>query len=253
MWNIQTFSELESTQTLARDQLARSRAKHGDVFIALHQTGGKGRYSDRLWHDEAGANLLMSVVLQEVPKHLQDKMQFVVALADLQAIRKLLLQIAPSFNIDRVKLKWTNDILIDKMKVSGILSEAIWSGPELKGVVLGIGINVNQRSFPADVASLAMSLSSVIHQTISLDAVRDMLLSELELALREYTTSGKLISALRTELEWMRSIESFSLLEPGGTKAEGLRYEGIGDSGELRVIAADSTIRTYQNATLNLL
>ena len=87
MWNIKTFVSLPSTQTLARESLSRGEAQHGDVFITEHQSQGRGRYDDRTWHDEAGKNLLMSIVLTEIPNHLQDKMQFIAALSAVATIR----------------------------------------------------------------------------------------------------------------------------------------------------------------------
>ena len=59
-----------------------------------------------------------------------------------------------------------------------------------------------------------------------------------------------LMNDLRIELEWMRQIESFSLTEPDGTKAEGLRYDCITDDGAMQVITPDGRKRIYQNATL---
>ena len=61
-----------------------------------------------------------------------------------------------------------------------------------------------------------------------------------------------LMDDLRAELDWMYEMENFSLTEPGGTKAEGLRYDGITDDGALRTIAEDGSFRIYQNATLQL-
>src|SRR5690349_5938872 len=87
MWNIQTFTEIPSTQKLAKENFHAGMAKHGDVFAALHQTEGAGRYPDRTWYDEFGANLLMSIVLTDIPPHLQDKMQFVAALSVLTIVR----------------------------------------------------------------------------------------------------------------------------------------------------------------------
>ena len=87
MWNIETYAELPSTQSLARERLSSGNARHGDVIVALHQTEGRGRYSARIWHDEPEQNLLLSVVLTEIPSHLSDKMQFVAALSTLATIR----------------------------------------------------------------------------------------------------------------------------------------------------------------------
>lgn len=251
MWNIQTYAELPSTQTLARDRLSSGEAKNGDVFVALHQSSGKGRYDDRIWHDEAGSNLLMSVILTEIPNHLADKMQFVTALSVLATVRTLLTREVRQFDPERVKLKWANDILVDGKKISGILSEAIWSGNSLKGIVLGIGINVNQEYFSQTIADNAIALKHLLRYAIPLEQARDLLLATIQFTMLHYTSAEILMNDLRIELEWMRQIPHFSLSEPDGTKAEGLRYDGITDDGTLSVIASDGTTKMYQNATLN--
>lgn len=250
MWNIQTYAELPSTQTLARERLASGEAKNGDVFVALHQSGGKGRYDDRIWHDEAGANLLMSVILTEIPNHLADKMQFVTALSVLATIRTLLTREIRQFDPERVKLKWANDILVDGKKISGILSEAIWSGNSLKGIVLGIGININQENFSQTLKENAIALKHLLRYSIPLEQARDLLLGTIQFTVLHYSSAAMLMNDLRIELEWMRHIESFSLSEPDGTKAEGLRYDGINDDGAMQVITPDGGKRIYQNATL---
>ena len=251
MWNIQTYAELPSTQTLARERLASGEAKNGDVFVALHQSGGKGRYDDRIWHDEAGSNLLMSVILTEIPNHLADKMQFVTALSVLATVRTLLTREIRQFDLQRVQLKWANDILVDGKKISGILSEAIWSGNALKGIVLGIGININQEYFNKTIADSAIALKHFLSNAIPFKQARDLLLATIQFTMLHYTSAEMLLNDLRIELEWMRQIPHFSLSEPDGTKAEGLRYDGITDDGAMQVITPDGTKRIYQNATLN--
>jgi len=252
MWNIQAFTSIPSTQILARDNLSSGMAKHGDVFIAEHQSQGRGRYNDRIWHDEAGTNLLMSVVLTEIPNHLQDKMQFITALSALAAISQLLENEIPDFSLDRIQLKWTNDILLDGKKISGVLSEAIWSGPSFKGVVLGIGMNINQENFSDTISDQAIALKNILHYAIPIERVRSLFLEILQNTISDYSSSAMLMDELRSELEWMRSIKSFSLTEPDGTKSEGLRYDGISNDGALRVITSDGDIKIYQNATLDL-
>ena len=253
MWNIHTFASLPSTQTLARESLSRSDAQHGDVFIAEHQSQGRGRYDDRIWHDEARKNLLMSVVLTEIPNHLQDKMQFIAALSAVATIRAFLVNEIDEFSCQRVKLKWTNDILLDEKKISGVLSEAIWSGASFKGVVLGIGMNINQENFSDSILDKAIALKSVLHNEIPIEKVRDTFLEILQNTINHYSSSAMLMDDLRNELEWMRSIGNFSLTEPDGTKAERLRYDGISNDGALRVITTDGDIKIYQNATLHIL
>lgn len=252
MWNIETFAELPSTQTLARERFSSGAARHGDVFVALHQTGGKGRYEDRIWHDEADQNLLMSIVLTEIPSHLTGKMQFVTALSVLATIRALLGQEMRDFVAERVQLKWVNDILVDRKKVSGILCEGIWSGNILKGIVIGVGMNINQEYFSEKIAPRAIALKHILRFSIPLERARDLLLATLQYTLAHYSSSLLLMNDLRSELEWMCELKNFSLTEPDGTKAEGLRYDGITDDGALIVFSQDGNKRIYKNATLNL-
>ena len=250
MWNIQTFPELPSTQTLARERFYLGTAKHGDVIIALHQTGGRGRYENRNWYDERGSNLLMSILLTEIPSHLSDKMQFVTALSVLVTIRTLLGENLGNFAGERVQLKWANDILIDRKKVSGVLSEGIWTGSDLKGIILGIGININQDFFPEQITDKAISLRQLLRSSFPLEPARDLLLMTLQHSLAHYLSAAQLMDDLRTELEWMRGLKDFSLTERHGTKRTGLRYDGITDDGALRTIAPDGSLHIYQNATL---
>ncbi|MEP7235750.1 MAG: biotin--[acetyl-CoA-carboxylase] ligase [Ignavibacteriota bacterium] len=250
MWNITSFAELPSTQSLARERFASGDARHGDVFVALHQTGGRGRYRERVWHDEAGSNLLMSIVLTEIPLHLYDKIQLLSALSILATIRSLLSREIRDFSPERVQLKWPNDVLLDGKKVAGVLCDGIWSGENFRGVVIGIGMNINQEYFEKEITHRAIALKNVLKFSVPLDTARDLLLATIQFTLSHYTTAIQLISDIRTELEWMRSIPEFKISEPDGTKADGLRYDGITDEGALRVIASDGTLRIYQNATL---
>jgi BirA family biotin operon repressor/biotin-[acetyl-CoA-carboxylase] ligase len=253
MWNIQTYTELSSTQKLAKEKLQAGIAKHGDVYAALHQTEGTGRYSDRLWHDEFGANLLMSIVLTDIPEHLQDKMQFLAALSVLSIVRtQLSIRLSgrsAEFDTSRVRLKWTNDILIDNKKVSGVMADGIWSGDALKGIIIGIGMNINQEIFPEEIASQATSMRLYADTVIPVDSTRRLVLAMLQFSLHYYT-SERLVRRLREELEWMRSLRSFSITEPDGTKFQGLRYDGISDEGSLIGLTQEGRKRIFQNASI---
>jgi BirA family biotin operon repressor/biotin-[acetyl-CoA-carboxylase] ligase len=254
MWNIQTYTELPSTQKLAKEKLQAGVALHGDVFAALHQTEGTGRYSDRPWHVEFGANLLMSIVLTDIPAHLQEKMQFLAALSVLTIVRTQLSirshRLLKDFDTSRVKLKWTNDILIDDKKVAGIVADGIWSGESLKGVIIGIGININQEIFPEEIAPYATSMRNYADMILPVDRTRSLVLAMLQFSL-SYYTPDRLGRRLREELEWMRSLESFSITEPNGTKIHDLRYDGISDEGALIVMTPEGEKRIFQNGSLH--
>jgi BirA family biotin operon repressor/biotin-[acetyl-CoA-carboxylase] ligase len=251
MWNIHQFTILPSTQTLAKERLLSGRAGDSDVFIAHHQTEGKGRYPNRLWHDEPEKNLLMSIVLTDIPDHLKDKMQFVAAISILRMIRQFLHE-HDNFYDDSVRLKWTNDILIDEKKVAGVMTEAIWSGETLKGVVIGVGINVNQENFPPEISDTAISLKNVTKENLEIEEISDLLLDEFAAVTGSFLSKEALMTDLRKELDWMRNVKKFSLTEFEGTNFDGLRYDGITDDGALRCIMPQGEVKIFQNATLHL-
>ena len=252
MWHIHSYDELPSTQTLARDLLNHDDAHHGDVFSALHQTAGRGQYQTRTWLDEPGANLLLSIVLTEVPSQTGDLMQFIAGLAALRTIRQILLRDVPDFDVQRVRLKWPNDILVDMQKVSGILSEALWSGSTLKGVVLGIGMNVNQHRFPPEVVGRAISIRNVIGSALPIDVVRDELLTQLQKNLVAYSERARLISDLRNELEWLRELGTITVSDSkGDTRHSGI-YRDISDNGAIIIEKRDGSKETLHTVSILL-
>lgn len=253
MWNIHTYDELPSTQSHARAELEHGVAKHGDVIQSLHQTAGRGRYENRRWHDRPGENLLMSIVLKDVTPSIVEKMQFLAGVSLLRALRLIIAKSDSKFKSERVRLKWINDILIDERKISGVLSDALWSGSSLRGVVIGIGVNVNQSEFDNGLEDRATSLKAITGVDHSLDEVRSIILAAFGNALDEYRSLKSLMFDVAHELEWMRTIRGFDLLAPDGTAENGLTYLGITDDGLLWVRNDMGMIRAYDNATLRIL
>ena len=129
---------------------ARAGAGHGQVLFAEEQTRGRGRLG-RHWHSPRGVNLYFSVLLY--PPRL-DITQFppfalVAGLAVAEAIHE-----ATGLS---AKVKWPNDVLIGRRKVAGLLTEALPGSPA--GLVVGVGLNVNQDRFPPDLREIATSLA----------------------------------------------------------------------------------------------
>jgi len=110
-----------STSVDARE-LALAGAPHGTLVTAAEQREGRGRHGRR-WHAPAGSALLCSLVLRDPPPLLP--IAAGVAVAEL---------VGP-----QATLKWPNDVLVERRKVSGILVEG---RPQEHWAVLGIGVNV---------------------------------------------------------------------------------------------------------------
>ncbi|MGN0845897.1 MAG: biotin--[acetyl-CoA-carboxylase] ligase [Kiritimatiellia bacterium] len=133
----------ESTNLDAR------RGRPGDVFTADEQTAGRGRL-DHKWLSPAGANLMMSVVLDvaDLPAEQVVTLPLVVGLAVHAAVTRFL----PAAL--RVELKWPNDVYVADRKIAGILCERVGNA-----VIAGVGVNVNQTEFAPEIAARATSLA----------------------------------------------------------------------------------------------
>jgi BirA family biotin operon repressor/biotin-[acetyl-CoA-carboxylase] ligase len=138
---------VDSTQEVAF-ALAERGAAEGTVVVADSQRAGRGRRG-RIWRDEPGASLLCSILLRpRIPPAMWPLLSLAAGVAVARALGRVA-RVA-------VRLKWPNDVVIDGRKVAGILLESRASGSSV--VVIGIGINVGQRSFPADLGPAATSL-----------------------------------------------------------------------------------------------
>lgn len=153
---IQVYKSLESTNKTAKE-MAVAGAEHGTVIISDCQTMGRGRYS-RNFFSPAGGGLYMSIVLRSEVLHFENPTS-VTAFAAVSVCEAI-----ESISKKTPKIKWVNDIFIDRKKVCGILTEAVtdFESGGLEWIVLGIGINVYIRAedFPGDLQSLAASIYS---------------------------------------------------------------------------------------------
>ena len=146
------YPEIGSTNDEAF-RLGIADTPEGAVVIAESQTSGKGRLQ-RVWHSPAGSNIYTSILLR--PNFAPDQAPLISIAAGV-AVAEILSKYCPG----HVQLKWPNDVLLNKKKVSGILAQMKTSADDIDFVVLGIGINVNiaYNQLPLDIQSIATSLA----------------------------------------------------------------------------------------------
>ncbi len=152
------FRRIDSTNEEAKRR-AEKGAPHGTVIISDEQTAGKGRRG-RSWSSPHGTITAMSYLLRPgIPVDRISMLTLVMALACLRAVETV--AGVPAM------IKWPNDIVIKGRKVSGILTEMVPEGEQVRYVVIGTGINVNQKEFPEEIAEKATSLFLETGQQIS--------------------------------------------------------------------------------------
>lgn len=164
--NILTFDALDSTNIYAKQHI--ETLTHGTVIRARYQTAGKGQLN-RKWLSNANENLLFSIVLK--PLIDQDLKHF-----EWMTIQTLIAFLA-SFSLDAVH-KIPNDILVNGKKISGMLIESKYSDQKVDYLIIGIGLNINQTSFP--LLPNATSLSLVTQKTYDIDLIFQSLIQLFE-------------------------------------------------------------------------
>jgi BirA family biotin operon repressor/biotin-[acetyl-CoA-carboxylase] ligase len=167
----------DSTNTDALEA-ARTGAPHWSVYFADQQLAGRGR-GGHAWQSPAGEGLYVSILLR--PCTFPNSLPMLPLIAGLAAARAI--KEVCGLTID---LRWPNDLLIGSRKTGGILVEARTEADKVAYAVIGIGINVHQREFAADLATPATSLDLESGRTIPRQDLLVALLKSLELEMIAY-------------------------------------------------------------------
>src|SRR6185503_2084230 len=170
-WNILHFESIDSTNLEAMRQ-AKGGAREGLCIIAREQTRGRGRLN-RSWHSPKDGGLYLSIVLR--PRFELARWPL-INLAAALAVHDAIVRTCDL----KVDIKWPNDICAADRKLCGILAETVETEIGLAAIV-GIGINLHDENFPAELEPHATSIRSLTGG----DVDRDNLVNELLKALSE--------------------------------------------------------------------
>ena len=143
------FFKIDSTNRVAME-LGYAGEPEGTIVMAESQTAGRGR-SGRTWHSEKSTGLYFTVLLR--PRLAPAQAPLLTMLAGVSAHAAIAAQtgLVP-------ELKWPNDLMLNGKKLGGILTEMHAEPSVVRFVIVGIGINVNQEKFPAELSAIATSI-----------------------------------------------------------------------------------------------
>jgi BirA family biotin operon repressor/biotin-[acetyl-CoA-carboxylase] ligase len=189
---IHHFETLASTNDLAK-QLGATGAREGTLVVAETQSKGRGRL-DRQWDSPPGVGLYASLLLRPpLPPMDLPQITLMVAVAVVRALRRVT-GLAPG-------IKWPNDLMLSGKKLGGILTEMETESERIRHLVVGLGLNVNNREFPPELKATATSLSLATGGTFSRLSILKAWLEELE-TLYEQFLAGDFVAILE---EWKSS------------------------------------------------
>lgn len=143
------FDTIDSTNTKAQE-LAEKGYPSGTLVVADKQESGKGRRG-RSWVSPSGTGIFMTLMIKpDINPNNASMLTLVAALAVTKAIT--------SVTGEEALIKWPNDIVVNGKKVCGILTEMNAQFDYINHIVVGIGINVHNESFPEEISQMASSL-----------------------------------------------------------------------------------------------
>ena len=232
---------MDSTNEEAK-RLYRQGAEHGTVVAAGRQTMGKGRLG-RIWESEAEDNIYLSLLLRPSfgPEH-ASKLTLVAALSVAEALEE---------NGACCKIKWPNDLVLNGKKICGILTEMSGSSKEIAYVIIGIGINVNQETFPESISHMATSLKRELKEKIESQKIRKALLQKFETYYNRFEEEKSLSFLLDSynkrlinmgQQVQILSGEEARIFISGGIDADGALIVNDGEKTE-RIISGEVSVR----------
>lgn len=234
------FYKIASTNTAAMSAAAEG-APEGSVFLSEEQTAGRGRGANS-WQSPRSTGIYCSIVLRPA---LPPSEVLPLSLAAGLAVRSAIQQVDSRVSPD---LKWPNDLLIDGKKICGILTEMNAEATRVRYLVVGVGINVNQSNFPADLqaTSLRLTTGSEWSRVEMVGALLKSLDREYRQFLQDPEARESILRRFAEHSSWVQGKKV--RIEENGAAFEGTT-EGLDGRGFLRVRTAHG-VQTVLSGTV---
>ena len=238
---IKEFQTINSTNTYALEHF--DELDDLCVISAHSQTQGRGRF-DRKWISKDYENIYITFVLKpQNTKYITNLTQYLsVVTANVLENYKVTPQI-----------KWPNDVLINQKKICGILCESKLKENKIQGVVLGIGINLNQKQETIDtIERPATSLNLEIGKSVNKQEFLNNLISEFEKNYEKVLKNG-FLSFKEDYLK--RAIflnKQIFIQQRDGDKKEEYTVINLDKNGNLIVLTKDNTTKTILSGDMIL-
>ena len=225
---------IDSTNSYLKKLLTKESLDDLTVVISKHQTKGKGR-NGNIWANDASLNLAFSIYKRFNRLNINNK--FILNLISSIAVFHLLNE----NKLNKLTIKWPNDIMSENKKISGILIENSVKGNFINHSVIGVGINVNQRKFKNLPNATSMFIET--GREFSLDTLASRLGEIFSKNFLQYEKNeGALLKYYNNQL-FLKNTDSNFITK------DGKRFSGkitrINKNGELIIIKADNREVNY--------
>ena len=222
--------ETDSTNLWIK-RLAKEGAPEGTLALAEFQSAGRGRLG-RSWEVPEGTSVMMSILLRpKFEPQYAPTLTLVMGMAVAKAVKKL------GFD---VSIKWPNDVVVSHKKICGILTEMGVRDGKIDYAVIGVGINVNIREFPEEMADKATSLYLESGREFDRSQLPGLVMEAFEEYYEKFAATCDL-RGLKEEYESILANYNQPVRVLAKEPYEGVA-RGITDGGELLVEKTDGTI-----------
>ena len=222
--------ETDSTNLWIK-RLAKEGASEGTLALAEFQSAGRGRLG-RSWEVPEGTSVMMSILLRpKFEPQYAPTLTLVMGMAVAKAVKNL------GFD---VSIKWPNDVVVSHKKICGILTEMGVRDGKIDYAVIGVGINVNIKEFPEEMADKATSLYLESGREFDRSQIPGLVMEAFEKYYEKFAATCDL-SGLKEEYESILANYNQSVRVLAKEPYEGVA-RGITDGGELLVEKTDGTI-----------
>ena len=224
--------EIDSTNLWIK-RLAKEGASEGTLALAEFQSAGRGRLG-RSWEVPEGTSVMMSILLRpKFEPQYAPTLTLVMGMAVAKAVKSL------GFD---VSIKWPNDVVVSHKKICGILTEMGVRDGKIDYAVIGVGINVNIKEFPEEMADKATSLYLESGKEFDRSQIPGLVMEAFEEYYEKFAATCDL-SGLKEEYESILANYNQPVRVLAKEPYEGVA-RGITDGGELLVEKTDGTIAT---------
>ena len=222
--------ETDSTNLWIK-RLAKEGASEGTLALAEFQSAGRGRLG-RSWEVPEGTSVMMSILLRpKFEPQYAPTLTLVMGMAVAKAVK--------NFGFD-VSIKWPNDVVVSHKKICGILTEMGVRDGKIDYAVIGVGINVNIKEFPEEMADKATSLYLESGKEFDRSQIPGLVMEAFEEYYEKFAATCDL-SGLKEEYESILANYNQPVRVLAKEPYEGVA-RGITDGGELLVEKTDGTI-----------
>lgn len=228
------FKEIDSTNAYIKREYKSLR--HFTFVSSEYQTMGRGR-NTRSWISDKNTNLLFSLFLKD-----EYLVKNFTSLSILSAVS--VINVLKSYNIKNVSLKWPNDVFINDKKVAGILLEGISEDNHLSSLIIGIGINVNQKIFDDNLLINPTSIANELDREINLKIFKNKIYKSIKKQIALFKLNKSDYLCVARQLNYLKDKEVYAYINNKKTK---VKVIDINDDNTLKVLSDDKIINVMSD------